>query len=268
LGASAVHVHTVHALEPDTLRAALADALLSPYCDEIITRRERDASRLPERILPASKVRRVRGGIDLERWRPSRAADDCTLLFLADPESAEGEAACERFAELVRALEDLFDDGRSAFGPLRYLMLTDAGLSDNMALLDRLDALGLAGRVDVQICRGGNRERFLQRACLCLYHSGNRFLPYPALESAAMGVPVLTDDRRFVREISGRLGDVRCAVEFDKTAETAQLVLDLLYDRERYEKLSGALLSAVGALYNFGDAIVPVYDAYVRGLRV
>jgi glycosyltransferase involved in cell wall biosynthesis len=203
------------------------------------------------------------------------------------------------------------------------LILIDADRSDQIAVLDSVNTLGLSDRVDVEICHSGNRRLFLERGRLCLYHSGNRFYPYPALEALAAGVPVLTDDRVFAAEFSGQAdgrtdqaeavagqtgvntgqanglaGSVDgiaapadgfagsadgltgqtdamvepavgfgCLADFNGGEETPRFILDLLYDRSRYEQWRDALLPVVESRHSFDDMVAGVYDVYVRGLR-
>ena len=49
---------------------------------------------------------------------------------------------------------------------------------------------------------GFARRKIYKQADLCLYYSENRFFPYPAAESIAIGIPTMTNDRTFMTGIA------------------------------------------------------------------
>ena len=215
LGAQVAHIFTSHAVTTRTPAENLFVRIMTLWCDEIIAVDNYTAGVLLDRMIRASKIKRVNYGIDLNKWKNfenpidggKHIGDDFTVLMIADSDDLKKDDVFDSFAEIILRLAHDFNPTLAKRRNLRFIISANSanGIKYPQELIHNLDL-----DADVELKNlptqtedaAATRLSVYRRSDLCLFYSENRFFPYPAAEAIAMGVPTVTNDFTFFLNLS------------------------------------------------------------------
>jgi len=114
-----------------------------------------------------------------------------------------------------------------------------------------------------------SRMALYSQAGLCVHYSENRFYPYPAAETAALGVPTLTNDKNIFADAKNEHDGQEwgALVDFNEPDELARRILGMVYDKRLRGHIASIEEDFIRSRYDMEDMIIGLYDTYVRGLR-
>jgi glycosyltransferase involved in cell wall biosynthesis len=195
-----------------------------------------------------------------------------TILMIVDSDADRFKnwLASDLFVELAARIGKEYDSSLSEYPGYRFRVLNNRNLTDNqyMEIMEKVSSMGLSDCVAIESYSLAARTSCLERADLCLYHSGGRYFPYPVIEAMSLGIPALTDDRELAGRMAPELGELGRLADFENPGELVALILALMYDGGLREKAGRASQSAARRLYSFDGMASGIYNIYIRGLRI
>jgi colanic acid/amylovoran biosynthesis glycosyltransferase len=182
---------------------------------------------------PAGRVQRIYNGLDLDEF-PYRAPHDRPPLILAVGRLVEKKG----FQDLLEACAILARRGRQ----FRCRLIGSGALKD--ALSERIDALGLKGRVELigprpqcQVIEEMRQAAVLAAPCVIGKDGDRDGLPNVIQEALALGTPVVSTDVTGIPEVV-RDGDTGLTVPQHDPPALAAAIERLLYDPELRVRLA------------------------------